>query len=69
MSCERLAFSTALCNELRSAAKSIADTLDSFDAVRFTSRERSAALEVTMRDLQALMRWITAVIEGFPHLA
>jgi hypothetical protein len=66
ITCERWAFTTAVCNELRGLFGEFAAALDSLDSAKFSVSERAATLGVVIEDLEALTKWVGQTLDSFP---
>lgn len=66
ITCERWAFTTAVCNELRSLFGEFTSALDSLESERFSTPERTAELGAVIKDLEALTKWVGQTLDSFP---
>jgi hypothetical protein len=66
ITCERWAFTTAVCNELRGLFGQFAAALDGLESTNFSTSERAAALGAVIGDLQTLTKWVGQTLDSFP---
>ncbi len=66
ITCERWAFTTAVCNELRGLFGQFAAALDSLESAKFSTSERAATLGAVIEDLEALTKWVGQTLDSFP---
>lgn len=66
VTCERWAFTIAVCDKLRGLFGQFATALDNLDSAKFSTSERAATLGAMIEDLQALTKWVGETLDSFP---